>query len=427
MSSNASQACGAGTLTKRRKRLAKILAGCVSILIAGVALELLCALFLLIKDRKFISVPNRLASEKNAYLEQLVPKSTAYVDLLFPHPYLGYVLKPGLVRPGVPVNEDGFIGQEFPKEKKPGVFVILITGGSAANQLAGVKQETKFLEQELNRSYTNDMIKRFVVLNGAAGAWHQPQQLIMLELYAQVIDGVINLDGFNEHYCLNSAYRFDHPAENYLASVSRQAGSSSSLWPLWVEGKLLRLQRDIWPLNRSFAFYMTASSIRRAVRNYSQHHSQPGVSPNTRSTLDGMFALPKDWSEEKKTEMALRQYQDNLRMMHAVASAMKAKDLFLIQPVPALQKDLTAEENRVVGDLSYRDLYQAMTDRLLELKQEAVPVFSLLDVFKNEPGTIYEDAVHVLPHGNQIITRRIVALLQSEWGLKKQSEPKSGR
>jgi hypothetical protein len=407
--------------------LIKILAACGSVLIAIVALELLCALFLLIRDRKFVSVPQRLESEKNAYLEQLLPKNASYVDLLFPHPYLGYVLKPGFANPSMPVNDDGFIGEAFPKEKKPGVFVILFTGGSAANQLAGMTEDARYLEHTLNRAYTNDTIKRFVVLNGAAGAWHQPQQLILLELYAHVIDAVINMDGFNERYCIESSYRFDRPADNYIATISRQAGSTSALWPFWVEGKLLRLERDIWPLNRSFCFYMTASGIRRALQNYFNRHSEPDVNQSASSILDRIYELPQDWNEEKRTEVALRQYQDYLRMMHAVALAMKLKDLYLIQPVPALRKQLTEDEQRVVGDLSYGALYQRTADRLLDLKQEKIPVFSLLDAFEQDTGTIYQDAVHVSKRGNQILTQRILELLEPEWHLKKMGSAESSQ
>jgi hypothetical protein len=410
----------------RRRLLPKVLAILVCLLIALVFFEALCAGYYLIKDRKYIPVRERMLAERNSYLEQVVPKHAAYVDLLFPHPYLAYVYNPDYPNPNMPANRDGFLGQPFPLAKQPGVFVLLVTGGSAANQLAGLTQDLNVLEQRLNRFYTNDTVRKFIVLNGAAGAWHQPQQLIMFELYAHVIDGVINMDGFNEKLNLESVYRLEKPPENYLGAMTRQLGGSSILWNLWLDGKILRLQRDIWPFNRSFSFYMTASNIRRVLRNLNRNRPDNPTNKSVKNTISRLFTPPKDWSREKKNDDSLRHYQNYLRMMHGAAQAMKIKDLYLIQPAPALNKELTTDELKVVGDLSYRDLYQQMADRLLELKQDGVPVYSLLNVFKDEKGTIYEDIVHVTHQGNEIMADRICQLLESEWQLRPSNAVSNG-
>ena len=41
-------------------------------------------------------------------------------------------------------------------------------------------------------------------------------------LYADILAGVITLDGVNEHYMINSRRRFEEPASNYFQAVERQ-------------------------------------------------------------------------------------------------------------------------------------------------------------------------------------------------------------
>ena len=50
---------------------------------------------------------------------------------------------------------------------------------------------------------------------------------------------------------------------------------------------------------------------------------------------------------------------------------------------------------RSSGDLSYGSHYETMTQRFLTLNSKGVAVYSLLDVFKDEKGTLYEDHIHL--------------------------------
>jgi len=68
---------------------------------------------------------------------------------------------------------------------------------------------------------------------------------------------------------------------------------------------------------------------------------------------------------------------------------------FFVQPVPAIGKALTDEERRVAGNLDYGPLYLRMTEGLLELSKEGIPIFSLLDVFADQHRTLYSDAFHL--------------------------------
>ena len=76
------------------------------------------------------------------------------------------------------------------------------------------------LERILNAEFTGDRFDRFIVLNGGRGAWKQPNQYIFFGLYADILAGVITLDGFNEHYMINARRRFELPSNLYFESSS---------------------------------------------------------------------------------------------------------------------------------------------------------------------------------------------------------------
>ncbi len=123
-------------------------------------------------------------------------------------------------------------------------------------------------------------------------------------------------------------------------------------------------------------------------------------------------------------------YKKYIRLMAGMARQMNLKQAFFIQPVPAIGKTLTEEERAVVGDLSYRDLYQSMTNKLLALREEQIPVYSLLDVFVDYKESIYRDPCHFVEYGprretkgNRLIAERIVSILEDDWGLKPKQSP----
>ena len=80
--------------------------------------------------------------------------------------------------------------------------------------------------------------------------------------------------------------------------------------------------------------------------------------------------------------------------MHTLSRQMGIKNLHFIQPAPAIGKELTQDEINRVGDLGYGNLYQKIADGLMELKDEAVPIFSLLQIFKDVKEPVYVDAIH---------------------------------
>src|SRR6185369_2237869 len=103
--------------------------------------------------------------------------------------------------------------------------------------------------------------------------------------------------------------------------------------------------------------------------------------------INTMFALPTDWDEDHRVAWADRQYQKYIRAMDAIAAQHYVLSAHFIQPVPAIGKPLTAEEQTVVGDLGYRGLYERITGDVLALARQGTPIFSLLDLFEHTTET----------------------------------------
>jgi hypothetical protein len=110
--------------------------------------------------------------------------------------------------------------------------------------------------------------------------------------------------------------------------------------------------------------------------------------------------------------------------MDAVAAQNGVLFAHFIQPVPALGKTLTAEEQAVVGDLGYRGLYERITRDVLSLANTGTPIFSLLDVFRHNTDSLYADVIHLrqAPDGTSpgyaLIAQRMATVLASTWHLQ---------
>ena len=91
----------------------------------------------------------------------------------------------------------------FPSSSAADHYVVMITGGSVASYLGGNQNAA---DPALSRggaeqpNYVSPNGKPWMVLDGADGAWKEPQSFIIFSLYASSVDAMVNLSGFNEHY-----------------------------------------------------------------------------------------------------------------------------------------------------------------------------------------------------------------------------------
>ena len=390
--------------------------------------ELAVTVYHVIRDGKYISPGERLAAERNAYVEvaraQTPSKGCGYGDSLIVHPYLAYVQ--AAVGPcGVGyANSKSMIGKEFPDRPRPRTGIILVTGGSVAAQFIwDNRQEESPLERILNAEFTGDRFDRFIVLNGGHGAWKQPNQYIFFGLYADILTGVITLDGVNEHDRIASRRRFEEPASNYFQAVERQdprvTTAPFTMAALKLDADLYRFASRHAIFQVSNLAYTVVDALRTALRRYASRTPKISITAEddwVKASYAQMFAFHDKMTRTERKIWSLRQYEKYIRLMHGGAEALNIKSLFLIQPIPGWGKPLT-ERERTFARRGDRTLYKEMTDQLVGLREQfGIPVYSLLDVFQDTKEEIYQDQAHVNQLGNEIIARRVADLIAEVWG-----------
>jgi hypothetical protein len=390
--------------------------------------ELAVTVYHIVRDGKYISPAERLAAERNAYVEvaraQTPSKSCGYGDSLIVHPYLAYV-QAALGPCGVSyANSKSLIGKEFPDRPLPRTGIILVTGGSVAAQFVwDNRKEESPLERILNAEFTGDGFDRFIVLNGGHGAWKQPNQYIFFGLYADILAGVITLDGFNEHYWINSRQRFEEPDINYFHAVERQdprvTTAPFTMAALKLDADLYRFASRHAIFQVSNLAYFVIDVTRTALRRYASRKPKLSIAPEddwVKASYAKMFAFHDKMTSQERKVWSLQQYEKYLRLMYGGAEALSIKSLFLIQPIPGWGKFLT-EREKTFAQGTDRKLYKEMTEQLVGLRERfGIPVYSLLDVFQDTREEIYKDPAHVNQLGNEIMARRIADLIEEVWG-----------
>lgn len=405
------------TANPRRLWTFRLLAAALGILVALLALELLAAAILYSRDQRYIPAKQRFAASTNTFLTQVTANGAdcRYIDTLFPHPYVAFVHHGNPPCGNPDINNVGLFGENFSSERRADRFVVLSTGGSVAAQMgATMPDKPRYLEEVLNRKYLSPNGKPFLVLNGADGAWKQPQQLILFLLYADAVDAVVTLDGFNEHYQLDSFLRFEYPANNFARANPLAERDFSGVVRLWMLGKVAALFRSSAILSRSNAAYL--------ITQYLQNST--AVEQNRHTSVESLFALPPEWDKDKRFQWAIGQYEKYILAMNAVAAQQNVLASYFIQPAPAIGKPLTEKERAAVGDLSYGPLYQRMADALLQLRSRGVAIHSLLDTFATSNETLYADPIHMdqsAPGGSpgyRRMAERMAEQIAADWKLR---------
>lgn len=399
----------------------------IGIVFALAVLEVTAIAWLYLEDGKYTPAAELFDRTQNTYVRDATKGTTCrYVDTLFPHPYVGFVhhANPPCGMPWI--NNAGLFGDDFPVVKRTDRYVVLLTGGSVASQLGqnAPPPAPRYLEEELNRKYVSPNGKPFLVLNGGDGAWKEPQPFILFSLYANSVDAVVVLGGFNEHYFFwpGAEERLERPLSNFLdvnPFVADENFGDAAIG--WVMGRIAGGLALNPVLGRSHAAYMVVRGIEQAAKGKDIFKS------SKKTTLNSIFHMPEDIRRNHALafDVQLGLYQKYVRAMDAVARDNGVKSAYFIQPAPAIGKELTEEEKRVVGDLSYRDLYKKIVSGLMTLRDRGTPIFDLGDIFAKERGPIYADHIHFIRDsaaespGNRIIAARMSELLSETWGFRR--------
>jgi hypothetical protein len=413
------------------RRIFRLIAGLVITLalIEGTAIA-----WLYLDEGRYTSAAELFERTQNTYVREATKGTDCrYADTLYPHPYVGFVHHANPPCGLSWVNNVGLFGADFPTVKPTDRYVVMLIGGSVASALAQNQKPPAphYLEEELNKNYVSPNGKPWLVLVGADGAWKEPQPFILFSLYASSVDAMISLGGFNEYYEFLPAMieRLEWPASNFLEVnpfVADENFGDAAIG--WVMGRIAGILARTPILGHSHAAYLIIQGIEAMAKG------QDRLAANKRTTLMHMFALPQDirGNADRVFDLQLSLYQKYLRAEEVVARENGVKTAYFFQPVPAWGKTLTEEEKRVVGDLSYRDLYRKIVDGMMTLRGRGLPVFDLGDVFMNEQGSIYADHVHYLRYGvedesrgNRLVAARIGELVAKTWGLQRKPGPSS--
>jgi len=397
------------------------------IVLSLAALEVTAIVWLYLEDGRYTSAEELFERTQNTYVRDAT-KGTAcrYVDTLFPHPYVAFVhhANPPC---GIPwVNNVGLFGPDYPVLKPKDYYVVMLTGGSVASQLGqnAAPPAPRYLEEELNRKYISPNGKPFLVLNGGDGAWKEPQPFILFSLYASSVDAVAVLGGFNEHYFFwpGAEERLERPLSNFLdvnPFVADENFGDAAIG--WVMGRIAGTLALNPVLGRSHAAYMVVRGIEQAAKGKDIFKSAK------KTTLNSMFHMPENIRSNHKlafdTQLGL--YQKYIKATVAVAKDNNVKAAYFIQPAPAIGKELTEEEKRLVGDLSYKGMYANIVTGLMTLRDGGTPIFDLTQIFAGEKATIYADHIHYARDavnespGNRIIAARMGEILAENWGFQR--------
>jgi hypothetical protein len=405
-----------------KRALFKFAALALALVLTAVGIELIAQVYLYVRDGRYIPARQRLDALGNTFIGDVTRQNAGcrYIDTLYPHPYLGFVHHGNPPCGLADINNIGLFGPDYPSERPDDRFVVLVTGGSVSAQLMRAGPNgTPYLQAILERDYVSPNGRPFLLLNGGDGGWHQPQQLILFLLYADAVHAVVTLDGFNERYLVGSQVRFEYPANNFNDVNPLLRSSYSDVVKRWVAGKLYgrALASRVW--SRSQVAYLVLARVDAYVKRQQVIYTQ-----RERTNINTMFELPKHWDVEHRIAWGNRQYQKYIRAMDAVATQHDVRVAHFIQPVPAIRKTLTPEEQTLVGDLGYRDLYQRITADMLSLADTGAPIFSLLDIFEHRGETLYADAIHLRvaadgsSPGYALMAERMAAVLARTWHLQ---------
>jgi len=122
---------------------------------------------------------------------------------------------------------------------------------------------------------------------------------------------------------------------------------------------------------------------------------------------------------KKLTASITQDYFEDYKIVTALAEKYRFKYVFLLPPHLLVgNKRLTLEEQKMKKeaerDLAFKTLFTAVYQSLERQSSNYPNVYSMADVFDNSDLSIWIDAGHVTPVGNQLISARIMQLIRAQ-------------
>jgi hypothetical protein len=383
-----------------------------------------------------------------AQLEALLERGEGSEPSASPHPYVGYIGRPGTpvryfkLGDGAPVfNEYGMLSareRPFPSQTTKDELVIGVLGGSVAEIFANT-------QEEVLRQYIQRLVPGFdrdvVMISLGTGGWKQPQQLFHLE-YALLLgfrfDAVVNLDGFNDLvFAALNAEDGIHPVfpSGYHMGFLYQLESRGALAPRTVDAlqRLYAVQRREQTLLQivetpglrasALANLVGVVAMRRAVLRAQDIRFQ--------ATMEMPESVPPElrgprrpWPEDPY-RMAARVWRDASILLDAVCARHSIPYFHLLQPNQYVEgsKALTDEERTRAWRADHpwgrhvREGWASLRAAGEDLRKRGVRFYDLTMAFANRSDTLYlDDCCHFGRVGNEILAANLARILQQEMG-----------
>jgi hypothetical protein len=369
------------------------------------------------------------------------------------HPYYGFIPNPNWVNEyrresrlkdggqliiDDPINSYGFIGATEPVQPRdPGTFVVAITGGSVAAYAAAWGRET--LLDGLRRI---PAIKgrKIVLLNLGAGAYKQPQQVMVIgDILSQggQIDLLINLDGFNEIALPRGSDTFASGVSPYFPQnwklLSETNYSRDSMVNL---GHIAILQEDrarwvAWAARAPWRYSVTAATVWRIMDGISikqQVALEQKLAQNTEAKLSGSVPTTADL----RTSLGPPDNLKDARGLYEASASLWARASMLLNNMVAAQNGLYVHVlqpnqyfpgSRPIGaddpklTLSPESTYKPEVERGYPylrsagqaLVRSGIRFYDLTALFKDDPAPVYGDnCCHFTREGNTKLVRAII-------------------
>lgn len=325
------------------------------------------------------------------------------------HPLFGHVSNPST--PGM--NNYGFPSKySYPYFRSPEEIVVGIYGGSVAAALSLI------LEHQLNISASTRALRscgrRFVVLNFAAGAMRQPQQLTTFIHSKDWIDLAINVDGHNELTIeANGGLPPEFPAFSfglYFLNEQRVSDMRRIFYLRRLQAYLARWPFETESIQKSHVLFWAFGFFDQVLRNWISL-----INNKLEREIDQTMIPPgRKYTEDPNGTIL---WTKNLLMQYQLAQAAHIPIFFFLQPTQytrTLKPMSESEKKRALSTASQIfdkriEQFERGQEAVAELNRKGVPIYSLRDLFLNESDEIFiDDCCHLNSQGNELLARKIV-------------------
>ena len=316
---------------------------------------------------------NKASGTSNEAKQEAIKIS--YLAQLGPHPYLGYTkwLSTSPDKKGPKLgNNESFDGPDFPVVKDDSSFTILITGGSVADLLISTRNPdgSYYAENYLNEHFFPPKGKRFKIISTALGDYRLPQNIISLLIYHDILDGVIDLFGYNESHNFGAPLnKLETPSPNYWGLFDLEVKNNLSLKRAEIFNLTNETSKSWWCGYSYICMSVLREIIAEKLSGLNEVENQS--SPRYLNHKLNQFRYAADFPAEKRDLQKRKKIKSYYRLFDGMCKTLEIKCSYFLQPVPQIGKILTPVEKMglLSGSPEYDKLYESVVNNLMELKK----------------------------------------------------------